>query len=93
MRKLIVQEMVTLDGFFAGPDGEIDWHRADDEYGEYAKNFLDSIDGLLFGRITYQLMASYWPTKSDDIAGKMNTLPKFVFSKTLDKVDWQNTGW
>jgi dihydrofolate reductase len=91
MRKLIVQEMITIDGFFAGPNGEIDWHNVDDEYGEYAKNFLNSIDVLLFGRVTYQLMASYWPTASNDIAHKMNTIPKIVFSKTLKKVEWQNT--
>jgi dihydrofolate reductase len=91
MRKLIVQELVTIDGFFAGPNGEIDWHNVDDEYREYAKDFLNSLDVLLFGRVTYQLMASYWPTASNDIAHKMNTLPKIVFSKTLWKVEWQNT--
>jgi dihydrofolate reductase len=62
MRKLIVQELVSIDGFFAGPNGEIDWHNVDDEFGEYSKDFLNSIDVLLFGRVTYQLMASYWPT-------------------------------
>lgn len=91
MRKIIVQELVSIDGFFAGPNGEIDWHNVDDEYGEYAKDFLNSLDVLLFGRVTYELLASYWPTASDDIAHKMNTLPKIVFSKTLMKVEWQNT--
>jgi dihydrofolate reductase len=91
MKKLIVQELVSLDGFFAGPHGEIDWHCVDDEYGEYAKDFLNSVDVLLFGRVTYQLLASYWPTASDDISHKMNTLSKIVFSKTLEKVEWQNT--
>lgn len=91
MRKLIVQELVSIDGFFAGPNGEIDWHNVDNEYSEYAKDFLNSLDVLLFGRVTYELMASNWPTASDDIAHKMNTLPKIVFSKTLKKVEWQNT--
>jgi dihydrofolate reductase len=91
MRKLIVQELVSIDGFFAGPDGEIDWHRVDDEYRDYAKDFLNSLDALLFGRVTYQLMASYWPTASNDIADKMNTLTKIVFSKTLEEVEWQHT--
>jgi dihydrofolate reductase len=72
MRKLIVQELVSIEGFFAGPNGEIDWHNVDDEYGEYAKDFLNSVDVLLFGRVTYQLMASYWPTASNDIAYKIN---------------------
>jgi len=91
VKKLIVQEIVSLDGFFAGSNGEIDWHRADDEYGEYAKEFLESVGTLLFGRATYQLMRSYWPTAAGGIADKMNTLPKIVFSKTLEEVDWENT--
>ncbi|MFD2611052.1 dihydrofolate reductase family protein [Paenibacillus gansuensis] len=91
MRKLIAQELVSMDGFFAGPNGEIDWHNVDDEYSEYAKDFLDTLDVLLFGRVTYQLMEDYWITASGDIAHKMNTLPKIVFSKTLKNVGWQNT--
>ena len=96
MRKVILFDMATLDGFFAGPNGEIDWHRVDEEFNEFAIAQLDSADGLLFGRVTYQGMASYWPTdmaRTDDpiVAGKMNTLPKIVFSRTLDKVEWNNT--
>jgi len=91
MRKLIVQEMVTIDGFFAGLNGEIDWHRVDDEYEAYAIEFLHSLDALLFGRVTYQLMASYWPAVTHGIANRMNSIPKLVFSKTLERADWQNT--
>ncbi|MBS4196505.1 dihydrofolate reductase family protein [Lederbergia citri] len=91
MRKLIVQELVSLDGFFAGSNGEIDWHHVDDEYDEYAKGFLNSVDLLLFGRVTYHLMENFWPTATNDIAYKMNTLPKIVFSTKLEKVQWQNT--
>jgi dihydrofolate reductase len=96
MRKVILFDMATLYGFFAGPNGEIDWHRVDEEFNEFAIAQLDSADGLLFGRVTYQGMASYWPTdmaRTDDpiVAGKMNTLPKIVFSRTLDKVEWNNT--
>jgi dihydrofolate reductase len=96
MRKVILFDMATLDGFFAGPNGEIDWHRVDEEFNEFAIAQLDSADGLLFGRVTYQGMASYWPTdmaRTNDpiVAGKMNTLPKIVFSRTLDKVEWNNT--
>jgi dihydrofolate reductase len=88
--------MVTLDGFFAGPNGEIDWHVVDDEFNEYADDFLSSVDTLLFGRVTYQLMADYWPSPSattDDpiIADKMNQLHKIAFSKTLEKVEWNNS--
>ena len=96
MRKVILFNMVTLDGYFEGPNGEIDWHYVDEEFNEFAHYQLDSADGLLFGRVTYQLMASYWPTdlaSTNDpiIAAKMNTLPKIVFSRTLEKADWNNT--
>ncbi|WP_040911069.1 dihydrofolate reductase family protein [Leptospira broomii] len=96
MRKIIFQMMVTLDGFFEGPNDEIDWHRVDDEFNEYAVDLLGKVDTLLFGRVTYDLMAGYWPTPAavkDDpiVAGRMNDLPKIVFSKTLNRVEWQNT--
>jgi dihydrofolate reductase len=96
MRKVIVSEMVTLDGFFAGPNGEIDWHIVGPEFNDYAEELLNRVDTLLFGRVTYQLMADYWPTPMalhDDpiIAAKMNSTPKVVFSRTLDKVEWQNS--
>lgn len=91
MRKLIAQEVISLDGFFAGLNGEVDWHLVGDEYEEYAKKFLESLDMLLFGRVTYQLMASYWPTASGDIATQMNGHAKVVFSKTLKEAAWENT--
>ena len=96
MRKIIVQEMITVDGFFAGPKGEIDWHHVDAEFNEHSVEFLNTIDTLMFGRITYDLMASYWPTPEglkDDpiIADKMNSLSKIVFSKTVDKAMWNNS--
>ena len=96
MKKLILFNLVTLDGFFAGPTGDIDWHNVDDEFNQFAIEQLDTIDALLFGRVTYQLMANYWPTPAaaaDDpiVAGRMNNLPKIVFSRTLEKVEWKNT--
>lgn len=88
--------MVSLDGYFDGPNGELDWHIVNKEFLDYAEDMLNSVDVILFGRLTYQLMASYWPTpevKRNDpiIAEKMNNLPKIVFSKTLDKVEWENS--
>ncbi len=93
---IILFNMMTLDGYFAGPNGEIDWHHVDEEFNDFAIAQLNSAAGLIFGRVTYQLMASYWPTDSalrDDpqVAAKMNALPKIVFSKTLDRADWNNT--
>jgi dihydrofolate reductase len=96
MRKIIFQMMVSLDGYFEGGNKELDWHLVDEEFNEYASALLDSVDTILFGRVTYQLMASYWPTpiaKTNDpvIAEKMNNLQKVVFSKTLTKAEWNNT--
>ena len=96
VRKVFLFMMVTLDGFFEGPGHEIDWHNVDEEFNEFAIDQLNEIDTLLFGRVTYEGMASYWPTpfaKENDpvVADKMNTIPKIVFSKTLDKVEWSNS--
>jgi len=96
MRKIIFQMMVSLDGYFEGPKKELDWHRVDGEFNDYASDLLDSVDTLVFGRVTYELMASYWPTPAamtNDpvIAAKMNSWPKVVVSRTLDKADWSNT--
>jgi dihydrofolate reductase len=84
--------MMTLDGFFAGPNGELDWHLVDADFLEYAAEMLRSVDTILFGRLTYELMVAYWPSApKDEIADKMNGLGKIVFSRTLAKVDWNNT--
>ena len=96
MRRLFVFNFVTLDGYFEGPNRDISWHNVDDEFNEYAVDMLNSVDTLLFGRVTYELMANYWPTpdamKNDPIvAERMNNLAKVVFSRTLNKVEWHNT--
>lgn len=96
MRKLFLFMMITLDGFFEGPNGELDWHNVDEEFNEFAIHQTSEVGALLFGRKTYEMMASYWPTESakrDDpvVAGLMNSLPKIVFSKTLAKVEWENS--
>ena len=96
MKKLIVFNLVTLDGYFAGQGGDISWHNVDDEFQELAKEASNSGNTLLFGRVTYELMAGYWPTeeaiKSDPIVARgMNSATKIVFSRTLNKVDWNNT--
>jgi dihydrofolate reductase len=96
MRKLIMFNLVTIDGFFAGPNSEIDWHNVDTEFTEFAIDQLTSADGLLFGRVTYQLMASYWPTpdaarQAPVVAAKMNSISKVVVSRSLTNVEWHNT--
>ncbi len=62
MKKVILFMMVSLDGFFAGPNGELDWHNVDDEFNEFAIEQINTVDTLIFGRVTYEGMASYWPT-------------------------------
>jgi dihydrofolate reductase len=96
MRKVIIFNLTSLDGYFEGPDRDINWHNVDEEFNKFAEQQTDEFGALLFGRVTYELMAGYWPTedaKRDDpiIAGLMNSLPKIVFSKTLKHVEWENT--
>jgi dihydrofolate reductase len=91
MRKLIVSNVMTLDGFFEGPNG-LDWIVLDADFFEYAGTMLREADTLLFGRKTYEHMAAHWPrAPADEIAYKMNHLPKLVFSGTLEKVGWNNS--
>jgi len=96
MRKVFLFNMTTLDGFFEGSNQDISWHNVDAEFNEFAIDQLKQVDTLLFGRVTYQGMASYWPTElaiGDDpvVAGLMNSLPKIVFSRTLQEAEWSNT--
>ena len=97
MAKLVVFDSVTLDGYFTDKNNDMSWaHKSDPEWNEFASQNASGEGTLLFGRITYELMASYWPTshamKNDPaIAEGMNQMPKIVFSKTLNKVTWNNT--
>lgn len=96
MRKLVSFMVVTLDGFYEGPNQEFDWSNVDDQFNEFAIRQLNDIDTLLFGRLTYEGMASYWPTPAavegdPVVAGLMNGVPKIVFSSTLATADWHNT--
>lgn len=99
MPKLIVFNHVTLDGYFVSANGDFSWaqHGNDDpKYSAFVAENASSGGQLLFGRITYELMASYWPTAMADkhnpaVAAGMNSMPKVVFSKTLEKASWNNT--
>ncbi len=100
MRKLMVFNLVSLDGFFAGPDGNIDWHNVDDEFNKFAVEQTQLFGAIIFGRVTYELFESFWPkalkdpTFSEDdhkIAKIIDDVEKIVFSKTLKKVSWKNT--
>jgi dihydrofolate reductase len=96
MRKLAVFNFMTLNGYFQGPTGDISWHRHGQEESEYAAEGLKSGSTLLFGRVTYEQMASFWPTpdaikNAKVVAEGMNKADKIVFSRTLKKAEWNNT--
>jgi len=99
VRKLTVFNHVTLDGYFVGANGDFSWAHSGTDDVEYSAFVEENAKGggqLLFGRITYELMASYWPTaiagQHDPIvAERMNNMPKVVFSRTLDQASWNNT--
>jgi len=96
MRKIIVFNFVSLDGFFEGPNKELNWHQVDEEFHQFAIDQLNEIDTILFGRVTYQMMHAYWTSShaaSTDpvITGLMNSKNKIVFSRTLDKTHWENS--
>lgn len=95
-RRLYIANMISADGYFEGQGHDLSWHNVDAEYNDYAIDMLESVDRLLFGRRTCEMMAAYWSTelaKTNDpqVAGLMNTLPKFVCSRTLKKAAWQNS--
>lgn len=97
MRKLLVFNSVTLDGYFTDKNGDMSWaHQQDPEWNEFVAGNAQSGGELLFGRVTYEMMASFWPTPVaanlfPTVAEQMNNLPKVVFSRTLNHATWQNT--
>lgn len=89
--------LISADGYFETGDHDITWHNVDAEFNdELATPMLEQAGTLIFGKRTYELMASYWPTEAgmrDDpvVAAKMNELDKLVFSHSLQHADWQHT--
>jgi dihydrofolate reductase len=100
MRKLFLQINMTVDGFIEDSNREIDWHFSDDEFEQFIVDTLQSIDGMVFGRVAFELLAQYWPTaaanpqvtaKHVEMARLMNELPKYVISTRLRRVEWRNS--
>lgn len=99
MRKLIVFNHVSLDGYFVDTASSMHWAHAGSDDPEFAAFSAQNASGegeLVFGRLTYQLMASYWPTpaaiqQNPAVAAGMNRMPKVVFSRTLSHATWNNT--
>ncbi|MFF4081193.1 dihydrofolate reductase family protein [Streptomyces sp. NPDC001777] len=100
MRKIVLMMSVSLDGFMEGPDRDIGWHVVDDELHSHFNEVLAAMGGFLDGRVTHQLMEDYWPTADADpassgpeaeFAGIWRDMPKIVFSRTLERADWNTT--
>jgi dihydrofolate reductase len=100
MSKLVAFMHISLDGFAAGPNGELDWLSYDEELEKYAEGVVSTVGTALYGRVTYQLMEGYWPTVLTDPAATKHDLehanwveniPKIVFSRTLETAEWNNT--
>ncbi|MFJ6939609.1 dihydrofolate reductase family protein [Streptomyces sp. NPDC101132] len=100
MRKIIMMMSVSLDGYFEGPNREIDWHRVDDELHGHFNQRLRAMGGFLSGRVTHELMAGFWPDADADpdapapvaeFAGIWRDMPKTVYSRTLERADWNTT--
>lgn len=100
MRKIISFMHISLDGFVAGPNGEMDWIKADQEIFEYVGKRISQGDTSLYGRVTYQMMESYWPTAANKPAATRHDIEhskwyskvhKVVLSKTLKETDGTNT--
>lgn len=100
MRKVVLTMSVSLDGFFEGPNREIGWHFVDEELLRHFNDWIRPSGAFLHGRITYELMASVWPTADQDPAASPWTvefariwreMPKVVYSRTLQRADWNAT--
>ena len=100
MRKIIFMMSVSLDGFFEGPDRELDWQLVDVELHQHFNEWLATAGAFLDGRVTYELMAAHWPTADQDpgasapvieFARIWRDMPKIVFSRALEQAGWNTT--
>lgn len=91
-RRLYVSMLTTLDGLIEGKNRELDWFDdGNPQFEQYCDEMIDSVGGAVYGRRAYELMNEYWPKTTGAFADKMNALPKFVLSRTLERATWNNT--
>jgi dihydrofolate reductase len=100
MRRIIFSMSMSLDGYIEGPERQIDWHMVDEELHQHFNDTLRRMGAFIDGRVTHELMASFWPTADQDPAnaGTMaefaaiwRETPKIVYSRTLERADWNTT--
>ncbi len=100
MRKIILWTSVSLDGYIETPDRDISWGRVDEELHRHFNDELRKMSAFISGRVTYELMAAFWPTAADDPAnpapmvefsGIWLEMPKIVYSRTMERADWNTT--
>ena len=100
MRKILLMISMSVDGFIEGPNREIDWHLVDDELHSHFNEKLAGMGAFIDGRVTYELMAEFWPTADEDPANAGPTaefakiwrdMPKIVYSTKLQKAEWNTT--
>ena len=101
MRRVVLLEHISLDGYLAAADGDMSWIAVDDELWEYVTPIIDAADTAIYGRVTYQIMQAYWPTAASDPQASPHdihhghwtrTATKLVFSKTLPAAPWDDSG-
>ena len=96
MRKVILDTIISLDGYYTSPTNEIDWFEFDQEEIDWSKEILRRVDAMLYGRVTYQEFSKFWPNATptpdgfdSEIIGELNGILKVVFSRTLIEAPWQ----
>ncbi|MGF1625573.1 MAG: dihydrofolate reductase family protein, partial [Alphaproteobacteria bacterium] len=97
---LFLHILTSLDGYIEDENGGIDWFRESDDFDAYILTLLGSIEGMVFGRVAHDLLATYWPTAADrpgvrpidlETTRLMNALPKYVLTRSGGCADWSNS--
>jgi dihydrofolate reductase len=100
MGNIVLIMSVSVDGFMEGPDRDISWHLVDEELHQHMNDVVGAMGAILSGRVTHELLAAVWPTADEDpdspptmveFAGIWRDTPKFVYSRTLERADWNTT--
>jgi dihydrofolate reductase len=93
--RLFLHISMSLDGYINDDAGTLDWLSADDEFERYIDQMLESIDGMIFGRMAFEQLAAFWPNAGPEASPvqvrKMHELPKYVFSRSLSNTEWHNS--